>query len=340
MTGYDSFRLVIANRDDLDIDNEVIGYNLNSEDSYSVLIVSETPFFLSAVFDALTDSKVDTLSPDEYVGQGGYGLYVFHSYTPEELPDAAVWLINSSRSVDNSGFGVRGINELDSPTEIVKSPSTSSKARALLDGVVGRDIYIGEYVKYSGMYTQFTTLFTYDSNPVIFAGVNALGNREVVFGFDLHKSDLPLSSDFTPLISNLLEYSCPDILDSTSFICGEEAEINITANIDSVKTISPDGEENYLDTSTDIATLPLDRVGTYTVKVNALGSERVYRLYAAAPEEESNPTSVGADFSVTGVQTYEKTDGEYDPLALLFVLLAVVFAADWMVYCYEKYQLR
>ena len=339
-TAYSSFRLVIANEDSLPIDNEIISYNLNSEESYSILLVSDTPFFYEAVLDALTDSVVDVVSPDEYNGQGGYGLYVFHSYTPDTLPDAAVWLINSTESVDDSGFGIRGIIGLDNPDKIVKSNSTSTKARTLLAGVEGRDIYISEYVKYSGMYTQFTTLFSYDSNPVILAGVNALGNREVVFGFDIHKSDMALSSDFAPLISNLLKYSCPSIVDGSDYVCGEDLRINITANINSVKVVSPDGEENYIDTSTDVGVMTLDRVGTYRVKVMASDGERVYDVYASAPESESNITAVGTDFSITGSRTDNKTDGQYDPLVLLFILLAVVFCADWVVYCYEKYQLR
>lgn len=339
-TAYDSFRLVITNDDDLDIDNEITCYNMNSEESYSILIVSDTPFFMNAVFDALTDSKIDVVSTSEYVGQKGYGLYVFHSYTPETLPDAAVWLINSSKSVSDSGFGIRGVVELDRPEKIVKSASTATKARKLLDGVGGRDIYISEYVKYSGMYTQFTTLFSYDSNPLIFAGVNALGNREVVIGFDLHKSDIALSSDFAALMSNLLKYSCPDLLDRTGFVCGEDAQINITANMDSVVVTSPDGEENYVDTSTDIGTLLLDKVGTYSISVSIAGSEKVYKIFSAAPVSESDPNASGVEFSIVGEQTYEKTSGEYDPIVLLFVLLAITITADWMVYCYEKYQLR
>ena len=339
-TAYSSFRLVIANEDSLPIDNEIISYNLNSEESYSILLVSDTPFFYEAVLDALTDSVVDVVSPDEYMAQGGYGLYVFHSYTPDTLPDAAVWLINSTESVDDSGFGIRGIIGLDDPGKIVKSNSTSTKARTLLAGVEGRDIYISEYVKYSGMYTQFTTLFSYDSNPVIFAGVNALGNREVVFGFDIHKSDMALSSDFAPLISNLLKYSCPNVIEGSNYVSGEDLRINITANINSVKVVSPDGEENYIDTSTDVGVMTLDRVGTYRVKVMASDGERVYDVYASAPESESNITAVGTDFSIKGIRTYDKTDGQYDPLVLLFILLAVVFCADWVVYCYEKYQLR
>ncbi len=339
-TSYNSFRLVITNQDDLPIDNEVISYNLNSEESYSILLVSETPFFYEAVFDALTDSVVDVISPEEYMGQKGYGLYVFHSYTPDELPDAAVWLINSTESVDNSGFGIRGVIGMNVPGEIVKSNSTATRARELLSGVEGRDIFISEYVKYSGMYTQFTTLFSYDSNPLIFAGVNALGNREVVFGFDIHNAHFAVLTDFVILLSNLLEYSCPPVIDSSDYVCGEDLNINITANIDSVKVISPDGEENYIDTSTDVGSMTLDRVGTYRVEVIASEGERTYEVYASAPVSESDPTANGSDFSVTGTRTYDKTDGQYDPLALLFVLLAIVFTADWMVYCYEKYQLR
>jgi hypothetical protein len=33
-------------------------------------------------------------------------------------------------------------------------------------------------------------------------------------------------------------------------------------------------------------------------------------------------------------------DGKYDKLIILFALLAVLFVADWMVYCYDRYQLR
>ena len=337
---YEHFRIAIKNSDDLPIDNEVISYNLSSEDSYSILLVSETPLFYEAFFDAFTDSVIDVVSPEEYAGQGGYGLYVFHSYTPSELPDAAVWLINSTESVDDSGFGIRGVVGLDAPGEIVKSKSTSTRARELLAGVEGNDIFIKEYVKYSGMYTQFTTLFSYESNPLIFAGVNALGNREVVFGFDIHKAHFSLSTDFVILLSNLLEYSCPPVVDGADYVCGEELNINITANINSVKVVSPDGEENYIDTSTDVGRMTLNRVGTYRVEVIAADGERTYEVYAAAPVSESDPAEVGSNFSVTGTRTYDKTDGQYDPLVLLFVLLAVVFCADWMVYCYEKYQLR
>ena len=337
---YDSFRLVIENQDSLSADNEIISYNQQSEAAYSILIVSETPFFLQAALDVFTDSKIDVIEPDAYQNNDGYGLYIFHSFTPEKLPNGAVWLINSTKSVADSGFGIRGIIETDEPVELVKSDSTSTTTRTLLQGINGKDIYLSEYVKYSGMYTKFTTLFSYNAHPLIFAGVNALGNREVVFGFDLHKTDLPLSSDFAPLVCNLLAYSCPDVLDRTDYVCGEDVNINITANMKNVKAISPDGEEIYIDNTADIGVLHLERVGTYTIRFIVSGEEKNYQIFSSSPDSESNPTLSGESFSLLGEQQYERTDGEYDPLLILFLCLALLFIADWMVYCYEKYQLR
>ena len=288
----------------------------------------------------MTDAKIDVVKPDEYTGEGNYGLCIFHSFTPAELPDSAVWLINASKNVNDSGFGARGVITLEEPAEILKSSSTATTAQKLLSGVYGKDIYISEYVKYSGMYTRFTTLFSYDSNPLIFAGVNALGNREVVIGFDLHKADFSLSTDFVALLGNLLEYSCPDVLEKSDYVCGENAEINITANMQNVKAIAPDGREIYIDCSTDPALLSLDKVGTYTVKLLASGVEQSYNIYSGAPNGESDPLQVEESFTLAGERQYERSDGEFDPLLIILIALVLIFIADWMVYCYEKYQLR
>ncbi|MBQ8311409.1 MAG: BatA and WFA domain-containing protein [Clostridia bacterium] len=336
---YESFRVAIENEDSLAADNEFISYNLKNESAYRILIVSETPFFLQAALDVLTDTVIDTARPDAY-REGDYGLYIFHSFTPAELPDAAVWLINSSMNVENSGFGARGIVELDAPAELEKSDSTSTVAQKLLTGVYGKDILISEYVKYSSMYTRFTTLFSYDSHPLIFAGVNGFGNREVVIGFDLHKADFSLSTDFVALLGNLLEYSCPDVIERSEYTCGEDVAINITANIRNVKVTTPLGEEIYIDTSSGVATFRLGHVGTYMVSLLASDVEKNYKIYSGAPAEEGNPVQSGEAFSLSGVQEYERTDGEFDPLMIFFVCLAVILIADWMVYCYEKYQLR
>ena len=338
---FESFAVTVGNEDGYPDDNSSVTYNLKSDKTYSTLIISDTGFFFKAVIDALVDSEVVTVTPDEYeTVTEKYGLYIFDSYVPEELPDGSVWLINADRSVDNSGFGIRGRMELPGSDTLDKSKSTATATRKLLDGVEGDSIYITNYVKYSGMYLNFSTLFTYDSNPIIFAGTNGLGNRQVVFGFDIHESDFALSTDFVILLGNLLEYSFPDVIDEANYTVGDEALVNILANATGYKAASPSGKDIYIDTSSSTAAIALSEVGTYTVTVTLAGEEITYDIYAAAHPDESEPAGEDDDFSLSGERTYKKIDGEFDPTIILFICLAILFIADWGVYCYDKYQLR
>lgn len=338
---FSSFKVEIVTPDGYSLDNSVITYNLKSDKTYSTLIVSDTGFFFKAVIDALVDSEIKIVSPEAYEAETEeYGLYIFDSYTPAELPDAAVWLVNVAESVPNSGFSVRGKTELDTADVMVKSTSTATSVRHLLRGVGDGDIFITNYVKYSGMYLDFRSLYTYDSHPLIFTGSNGLGNRQVVIGFDLHESDFALSTDFVILMRNLLEYSFPDVLDETSYTVGDVALVNIVANAENLKATSPSGKDVFLEADGTTALLTLEEVGTYVVSMTLAGTEGTYRIYSGAHPDESVPAADGEDFSLAGERTYENIDGEYDPIVLLFICLAVLFLADWGVYCYEKYQLR
>jgi len=206
--------------------------------------------------------------------------------------------------------------------------------------VDGKDLYFREYVKYSGMYLDFSTLFSYDSHPLIFTGANGLGNRQVVFGFDLHNSNLPLKTDFIALMKNLLAYSFPDVLEKTNYTVGDEVIVNVLPNADAIKAFAPSGKEVYMSSDGVYATLGLNEIGTYTVTMRLSGTETSYKIYSGAHPDESEPNGAGEDFSLSGERTHEKRDGVYDPTMLLFVCIAVLFIADWGVYCYEKYQLR
>ncbi len=339
---FDSFTVEVLNADGYAADNRITTYNLKSDKTYSTLIVSEKSFFFEAVIDALTDAEVVTVTPDEYAQvKETYGLYIFDSYAPPALPDGSVWLINVDESIDGAGFGVRGRNELREAATLERSSSTATAVRTLLDGVEGESIYIsGSYIKYSGMYLNHATLFSYDSNPLIFAGANARGQRQVVFGFDLHQSDLALSTDFVTLAGNLLDYSFPNVIDETSFTVGEEAVINLVANSSNLTAKAPSGRDLYMETNGTVATLSLDEVGTYVISLSIAGRDVSYRIYAGAHPDESLPSLPGEDFSLSGEAEHAKTDGTYDPTLLLFIILTVLFIADWGVYCYEKYQLR
>ena len=46
------------------------------------------------------------------------------------------------------------------------------------------------------------------------------------------------------------------------------------------------------------------------------------------------------EIRLQGMPTNNGFDGTYDLMLIVFILLAVIFIADWGVYCYEKHQLR
>ena len=152
---------------------------------------------------------------------------------------------------------------------------------------------------------------------------------------------MSLCIDYLVLLGNLLDYSFPEVIETTEYYCGDTAEINVISGCESIRVESPDGQVVYTDISSAVSEFDLTEVGEYKITVNVSGTERpAYYIYSSVPKEE-RPTVTSAEYiGIVGESLDEGSDGRYDPLTLLFVLAAVLFTAEWMVYCYDKYQLR
>lgn len=343
----------LSNQDALMLDNESIIYNVKSENSYKTLIVSKTPVFLETALSVVSNADITVMSPDAYLEHemesdsaiSGYDLYIFHSCNPKAVPrEGSVWLINTSASVENAGFGYQNEVALEIAGKIDKTKNTSSVIRdQLLKEVSGDDIYISKYSRYDTSNRRFYVLFTYEGNPVIFTGTNMHGNRQVVFGFDLHDSDLPISGDFVALTKNLLDFSFPTVIDETYYECGDTARINVVSGTESIRIESPSGKLTHVGLSEAVGEVLLNEVGTYNIKVATKEGLKTYRVYSALSARElKSEAGTDEEFSLNlkdGASTNE-IDGFYDKLIILFICLAVIFVADWVVYCYDKYQLR
>lgn len=346
---FDSATVKILNNDALALDNECVLYNVNKANSYKTLLISETPFFLETVLKSVGSESITVMSPKDYISKEesksrdikGYGLYVFHSCNPKAVPDdGSVWLINTTASIENSGFNYQGEIKLDKAESITKTKASASTVRKLLSDVDGSEIFVSKYSKYD-TYRNFDTLFTHNGNPVIFTGVNAHKNREVVFAFDLHNSDLPLLADYVFLVNNLIKFSFPTVIDEAFYECGEKAQINVVSNCESIRVESPRGKISHLSTDEIVSEIQLDEVGVYTVTATIAGQVRSFNIYSAMADEEKDPvTENEGEISLLGEASGEGFDGIYDKLIIFFICLAVIMVADWVVYCYDKYQLR
>ncbi len=343
--GFSSIETRIMQEDALAEDNSYRIFNVESESSYDTLIVSESPGFIRGILSSLINAKITVVDIEGYQQlekKNGYGLYVFEgiNVTNLDVPtDGTVWLMNVVGSMEGSGYAIQGEMILDKAGQLTVNNSSSSAVQALVGGMKGNEIYLTRYIK-CGFYRNFTTVMSYEGSPVVFAGTTEKGNREVVFAFDLHQSNLPVIYDFAALMRNLVKYSFPDMVDKTSFECGQMAQVNIIANCESVRVESPSGEVDYLDVAKATDEIRMNEVGMYKVTMTVAGTAREFYLWSYMKAGECVPTVTENEISLQGEASNEGFDGKYDPLIVMFIVLAVVFLADWMVYCYEKYQLR
>lgn len=337
---FASLRVCIANEDVLSFDNSVVLFDPQSDDTYKILLVSDRPFFIEAALGAVGMTNITVRSTEEYQNDMGYGLYIFDTFTPTAMPmDGSIWLVNPLASSDDLGFSVQGEVALPEAGVLQLSTDSTSTVQALTKDMRGEEVHLTRYVK-CGMYRKFATLMSIDGNPAVFAGTNLYGNRLAVFAFDLHDSNIAMRMDFVMLVRNLAEYSFPAVLEQNSFDCGDTVQINIPANTDSIRVDSPTGQVQYLSCQGAVASFVPQEAGVYTLTMTVSGSPRTFYLHAAIPEAERNPVVAEKELSLVGTQTAGGFDGTYDALILMFILLALLFAADWVVYCYEKYQLR
>ena len=343
---YQNITLVINNTDDLEADNTYIVYNLVQERVNKTLIVSYNPLYLESLLSAFGTLDITVIEPTDYSPQDyfGYGLYIFDGYNPNELPvDGSVWLINIDDGVmSDYGFSLQDSLDYGNVGVLVDvNERSNTLLNSLKANLTGDTFYVTSYQKYS-LYNNFTTVLSCEGNPILFVGNTNSGNREVVFAFDIHNSNLPLSMDFIILVNNLINYSFPTILENTSYEAGDSLVVNVLAGCSSIEVITPSGLNTYLDTSGAISEYLLSEAGTYNINVTIDGAVTNFKVFASYPASESQVVEdlEVESLSLTGEQEAHYGDGIYQSLVYLFIALGIIFIADWMVYCYEQYKLR
>jgi len=234
------------------------------------------------MIETLGNISVTTVSPNSYSEDiSGYSLYIYDSYNPGKLPsDGTVWIFGVETSITGTGFSVQDVVESESGYTVQYPKNSTTLYKELTKGLLKEQIFVNKYVKY-GLYRNFTTLLTVDGNPVVFTGTTDQGNREVVFGFDLHNSNFPMLLDYLILFKNLINYSFPVIMEKSTYVSGDNVLINILSNFDSVRVDSPNGNVQYLDVSSETAEIIVTEVGTYTLTIMSGEESKEFSFYVS-----------------------------------------------------------
>lgn len=334
---FSSMKVEITNSDALSLDNSNILYSVGSKNVCSTLIVTgNSTFYVSAILKAIGNVKIEEISPSSYHNQQGYDLYIFDSYSPNVLPnDGTIWLINTSKNIASSGFVVQNSVSLKDGGKTIYEQEKSSLYNELTKDTKNNSVSINQYMKY-GLYREFTTILSINKIPLIFAGNNDYGNREVVFSFDFQNTDFPLLYDYIVLMRNFLNYSNPLPLENLFYKVGEDININIVNDCSSVKVTSPSNNISYLETNFSQTSFSLDEVGTYQFDFLINNEIKTYRIYVEFDSEEGKIFDNQTSIDLINNSNNLKFDGILDNLFIVILLAAILFSIDWMWYSYEQ----
>lgn len=334
---FSSMKVEITNSDALSLDNINILYSVGSKNVCSTLIITgNSTFYVSSILKAIGNVKIEEISPSGYHNQQGYDLYIFDSYSPNVLPnDGTIWLINTSKNIASSGFVVQNSVSLKDGGKTIYEQEKSSLYNELTKDTKNNSISINQYMKY-GLYREFTTILSINKIPLIFAGNNDYGNREVVFSFDFQNTDFPLLYDYIVLMRNFLNYSNPSPLENLFYKVGEDINVNIVNDCSSVKVISPSNNISYLETNFSQTSFSLDEVGTYQFDFLINNEIKTYKIYVEFDSEEGKIFDNQTSIDLINNSNNLKFDGILDNLFIVILLAAILFSIDWMWYSYEQ----
>jgi len=313
--------------DNLEIDNKAYGL-VTQEKMKKALLVTPSNVFLEKIIrlhpniELFVASTSDTQEGDSLKFQStysGYELYIFDRSFPEEFPtDGNLILIDpvdveeipTVGYVENPKFSTNN-HEV---TRHIEATEFSVRIASVFKDINPRDIiYMTEFGP---------TAYSTEMNEV----------KTVVFGFDLHDTDLPLSLEFPVLMMNTLDYLIQNsLVENTNLVTGDSVMISILPSATEAFVTLPDGKKQPLSTlKRDAVFTDANQVGTYLV-------------------EEVTPTgSVFDEFTINVPKLMEttetldpSTDGADQFLAkklgyIFGYIVVIVILSEWFIYSVRR----
>ncbi|MFN0072743.1 MAG: vWA domain-containing protein [Chloroflexota bacterium] len=247
-----------------------------------VLLVTAGNLYLEKVLNLLGNAEVFRVAPRRYfsVDTERYDVVIFDSFIPEALPPSNMLIINPP---ETSNFIFEGE---------VRRPRIRHWERddPLLQFVDLRDIAIARAIRIAQP-SWMRTLIESDGAGLMLAGEQDT-QRVVVFPFDFRQTNLPLSSAFPILMSNVLGYLEPGgQVNLRELRLGDPVTVQPLLLADTITVNRPDGTVvDYRSERQAITYQDTDVPGIYTVLQKAGNQLIAQDTFAVSPTDsrESN----------------------------------------------------
>jgi Ca-activated chloride channel homolog len=221
--------------------------------AFRVLLVTPGNVFLEQALRLRTDLQIDVIAPAAYRASTAYALTVFDRFSPPLLPEGPLVMVDppaGSALAGGQPVGIGRVRAVDAGDPLLANVDLQdvhvARSQDLRNSTFGRSL----------ISSLQTPLVLVRDEPI----------RQVLIGFDLHESDLPLRIAFPILVQNLSEWLLPPSVPSHSFHPDEPVTLVPDAGATSVSVTRPDGSRRSLAT-VSIATFgDTGLTGLYTVE--------------------------------------------------------------------------
>lgn len=227
--------------------------------AFHVLLVTPGNVFLEQALRLRTDFQLDVIAPAAYRSSTSYAMTVFDRYSPSAMPDAPFVMVDPPAGSPLAGGAQVGIGRV----------RASDAGDPLLNNVSLQDVHIAKSQDMRAS-TFGRALITSLQTPLVL--VRDAPFRQVLVGFDIHDSDLPLRIGFPVLMQNLSEWMLPPSVPSRSFHPDETVTIVPENGAKTVTVVRPDGSRRQLATGSIATFADTDLLGVYMVEQTVSGN--------------------------------------------------------------------
>jgi hypothetical protein len=234
--------------------------------TFRVLLVTPGNVFLQQALALRGDFQLDVVAPADYKSSAAYAMTVFDRFSPPglapglppALPNGPFIIIDPPPGSALAGGAAIGVGRV----------RATDAGDPLLTNVDLNDVHIARSQDLRNN-TFGRALITSLQTPLVLVRDEPF--RQVLFGFDLHESDLPLRIAFPILVQNLSEWILPPSVPSHSFHPDEPVTIVPETGATSVIVVRPDGSRRALAGGAVATFGETDLTGLYTVEQTVSG---------------------------------------------------------------------
>lgn len=324
----------IDKKDILETDN--IAYTVISKATTKrVVLVSDSNIFLEKILRLNKGIELYLTDPKDIDSLKDFDLYIFDGKLPKDMPtDGAIMLFNPP---ENDNFKFLGY---------AKNPEIYTSGHEITNHIERPEFAIGATQIYE-LPNWASSVIDTEYGVCSFAG-SLNGSPIVVFGFDLHNTDLPLVVDFPILISNGVNYLVPsNMLSQNSIGAGEAMEIRIFPNTEEAYIITPEDTKEHLDISKELVLYKNTlNTGIYTlVQIssnkgvnNELTNDeltndgpRIEQFGVNVPIRKAIQDEMG-----TENKNIAQTTNQRSLYMILGIIALIIIGIEWFIYNYRR----